>query len=142
MNVYQASPKPNDLNQLVVDLKLPLHPKWRVYLAEMDRGQGCTGLTLVIGTHGYDSYHPDRGENYGVNHYFPVPAAAYNRQSWQRWLFDRILDVETHELMEGFVINGERPYAPNHGPGHDPYVVRELNTEENQKTSFKGTINP
>lgn len=44
--------------------------------------------------------------------------------------------------MEFFVIDGERPYAPNHGPGHDPYTIRETSTDEERRTSFRGTLNP
>lgn len=123
------------------------------------------GLTLDIVTWGYDSYHrPDRptwpghrfwtsttcadcGEAwpckrdpYRVHHYRIVPAATFNRESWQRWLFDQVLEVERHEAMEFFDIDGSVPYAPNHGPGHDPYVVRELATSEERATSYKGKV--
>lgn len=135
----QSAPWPHHLEYLVDHLELPLHPKWVVVLQEIDRGQGSLGLTLDIRTHGRDSYHPEN-ENYGVHHYFIVPAASYNRQSWQRWLFDRLMDVELHEMMEGYVIDGHRPYAPNHGPGHDPYTVRELTTDEDRRTSFRGVV--
>lgn len=91
-----------------------------------------------------------------VNHYFPVPAATYNEQSWTRWLFDRLGDVDTHERMEDFAIvvdhtigpDGEadfhldRPLAPNHGPGWDPYLVTFVSTETDRRTSFRGELNP
>lgn len=32
----------------------------------------------------------------------------------------------------------ERPFAPNHGPGWDPYTVRELNRVEHAETTFRG----
>lgn len=119
------------------------------------------GTTLIITTKGYDSYHPERGETYRVAHYFIVPAATYNRASWQRWLYEQYAKVENHECMEHFVITNpdvcrhcgqddeadgthscpcpnrdgecfdhlgdwaERPFAPLHGPGEDPYVVHE-----------------
>lgn len=44
--------------------------------------------------------------------------------------------------MEFFTIDGVKPYAPNHGPGNDPYVVRELTTDQARRTSFLGTIQP
>jgi hypothetical protein len=78
----------------------------------------------------FDTYHPDRGRTYHVLHYFPVPAASYGRRSWQRWLFDRYVDVLTHEGAEMFVIDGERPYAPHHYDGADPYVVFETTRAE------------
>jgi hypothetical protein len=99
-----------------------------------------------------------RAERYSVitvNHYFPVPAATYNLESWRRWLFDRLGDVDTHERMEDFALavdhniaaDGradeclDRPYAPNHGPGWDPYLVTVVATETDRRTSFRGELN-
>jgi hypothetical protein len=96
---------------------------------------------------GPDSYHHDRV--IAVNHYFAVPAATYNLASWQRWLFDRLGDVDTHERMEDFAIEDSpgsehvvRPFAPQHGPGNDPYRVCEYATDTDRRTSFRGELNP
>lgn len=132
----QTAPFPTELADLVAALEY--RPGWAFELRDIDRGQGSQGLTLDVITLGYDSYHPNRGEQYGVHHYMPVPPAAYDRESWQRWLFEQCLLVERHEAMEFFTIAGVRPYAPNHGPGNDPYVVRELTTDEQRRTSFRG----
>jgi hypothetical protein len=70
-----------------------------------------------------------------------VPPAAYDVRSWQRWLFDRIGDVDTHERCEHFIVAGEHPYAPSHGPGNDPYLVREIGTALDVATSFRGEVN-
>lgn len=130
---------------------------WQIYLQTVDRGQSCAGLTLTIDLTTTDSYDP--ASRITVRHYFPVPAAAYNRSSWMRWLFERILDVERHEAMEFFIVTetvtemtnddvqeGQshvrlverevRPYAPNHGEGECPYTIRELNTIERQSKKF------
>lgn len=40
-------------------------------------------------------------------------------------MLDRIHDVEIHEMCEFFVLDGARPYAPNHGDGRDPYTIFE-----------------
>jgi hypothetical protein len=111
------------------------------------------GLTLIVQRCGPDSYHPDK--IIAVNHYFPVPPATYNLASWQRWLFDRLGDVDTHERMEDFALcagtytasDGStgneitvRPYAPVHAPGHDPYMVAELTTDAARRTSFRGEV--
>jgi hypothetical protein len=97
-----------------------------------------------------------------VNHYFAVPPATYNRASWQRWLLDRLGDVDTHERMEDFALwpaheDGTpfdktprlgfepkpiRPYSPNHGPGQDPYRVCEYAEDIDRRTSFRGEVNP
>jgi hypothetical protein len=91
-----------------------------------------------------------------VNHYFPVPAATYNLESWRRWLLDRLGDVDTHERMEDFAFVAERywitapgedppsgeelerPYAPVHKPGWDPYMITVLSTAEDRDTDFRG----
>lgn len=137
-NLKQTAPFPHILLDLVT--KLAYRPGWRFVLGHIDRGQGSVGLTLDIITKGYDSYHPERGENYGVHHYMIVPAASYNEQSWTRWLFEQILLVERHEACEFFVINEEKPYAPNHGPGWDPYIVTEVTTDTDRRTSFRGVV--
>jgi hypothetical protein len=108
----------------------------------MDRGQGSEGLTLDIVTLGYNSYHPERGEHYAVHHYMPVPPAAFDERSWRRWLFEQVLLVERHEACEFFQIDGARPYPPHHGPGNDPYIVFEVGTDEDARTSFRGDVKP
>lgn len=120
--------------------RLSYRPGWRFELADVDRGQGSEGLTFSVYTLGYDTYHPERGETYRVVHYFPVPPAAYDERSWRRWLLERILEVERHEACEFFQIDGERPYAPHHGPGNDPYIVFDHGTDEDARTSFRGEV--
>jgi hypothetical protein len=134
----QAAPYPGELADLVRLLRYK--DRWRVWLDDMERDPGSGGLTLVIQRYGPDSYHPDRP--LPVNHYFPVPPATYNRRSWQMWLFRRVLDVEQHEAAEFFVVDGHRPYAPVHAPGFDPYLVCELATDTERRTSYKGELNP
>jgi hypothetical protein len=93
-----------------------------------------------------------------VTHYHPVPAATFNRQSWERWLFDRLMDTVRHEASEWFqfLLVGDfvqrdlshshehvrRPFAPTHGPGDDPYVLHEYATDDQRRTSFRGEQNP
>lgn len=109
---------------------------WRFELVDLDRGQGSKGLTLRILLTCKDSYHPDK--TFQVNHYMIVPAAAYNEQSWRRWLLDQVLLVERHEACEFFKIGGHRPYAPHHGPGFDPYQIFEHGRMEDAQTTFRG----
>jgi hypothetical protein len=105
---------------------------------DYDRGQGSVGLTLIINITGPNAYHPTQFVS--VNHLFPVPPAAYDVRSWRRWLFDRIGDVDDHERCEWFMVGDDRPYAPSHGPGNDPYLIREVGTLEDQRTSFRGEV--
>lgn len=134
----QVAPYPYNLDELVE--RLDYRPGWVVGLEDLVRDEGSSGLTLVVTTVGYDSYHPDRGQTYRVRHLFPVPPATYNDQSWQRWLFDMLVKVETHEAAEFFAIDGERPYGPHHGPGNDPYIVFDHGDDEDRRTSFRGDV--
>lgn len=132
----QEAPWPHELAELVDQLN---YKGWQVFLADnLDRGQGSKGLTLVITREGPDTYHPERV--IAVNHYMPVPPAAFNAGSWQRWLFEQFLLVERHECAEFFMIGGQRPYAPNHGHGEDPYVIHDLTTDGARRTSFRNVL--
>jgi hypothetical protein len=134
----QTAPYPELLGSLVE--RIEYRPGWGLALADVDRGQGSNGLTLLVTTVGYDTYNPERGETYRVRHFFPVPPAAYNEQSWRRWIFERLLEVERHEAAEFFQIDGSRPFAPHHGPGNDPYIVFEHGEELDARTTFDGRI--
>jgi hypothetical protein len=97
------------------------------------------GLCLVITVPGLDS----RAEGdvpMTVAHYFPVPMATYNMKSWRRWIFEQCRKVENHELGEWFRIDELRPFAPLHGPGNDPYTIRELETVEEACTDQRGDL--
>lgn len=133
----QIAPYPAELDEMV--RACTYRPGWTVRLNDENRGQGSRGLTLTITTNTINSYPPH--EHIIVNHLFPVPPAAYVGTSWRRWLFNQFLLVEQHECMEFFTVDGEKPFAPNHGPGHDPYQVRELNTDTDRRTSFRGELN-
>lgn len=133
----QVAQYPETLDWLVKNLTYKRN--WDFALdSALDRGQGSTGHTLVITIVTPNSYDPDQLRS--VAHYFPVPPAAYDERSWRRWLFEQIHLVELHEAMEFFTIDGEKPYAPSHGPGNDPYMVREVGTVRDQRTSFRGKV--
>lgn len=138
----QEAPDPQELAELVSELSFREHLGWSVELRDIVRDAprddlpGSAGLTLIVTRCGPDSYHHENVM--AVAHYFPVPPATYDRRSWQRWLFNRLGDVDTHERMEDFVVAGHRPYAPSHGPGNDPYLVREIGTVADAETSFRG----
>jgi hypothetical protein len=132
----QTAPFPTELAELVQSCRY--RPGWTVELTDMDRGQKSAGLTLIIMTATVNTYRPD--ENIYVNHLFPVPPAAYDTRSWRRWLFERFHDVELHECAEFFQIGDERPFAPSHGPGNDPYLIREIGTDVDQRTTFRGEV--
>lgn len=134
--LHQEALFPEELAELVTGTAYK--PGWRVELIDMDRGQGSSGLTLRITVYAQDTYAPDTP--IAVWHFMPVPPAAYNRRSWQRWLFEQILLVERHEAAEFFQVNGERPYAPLHGPGNDSYLVAELADDTDRRTTYRGEL--
>jgi hypothetical protein len=145
--MQQTAPYPDELADLVASLSYRADRGWRVWLEDdcqrdkPGRHAGeARGLTLVVLRTGPDTYHPE--DIISVRHLFAVPAATYNRQSWRRWLFARLGDVDDHERAEDFIIDGRRPYAPNHGPGWDPYLVTEVASDEDRRTSFTGHLNP
>lgn len=124
----QEAPYPEALKSLVERLKY--RPDWDFLLTDTDRGQESKGLTLIITIRGYDTYNIEGGENYRVHHFMIVPPASYNERSWKRWLFEQILLVERHEAAEFFQIDSDRPYAPYHHDGNDPYIVFELSDKK------------
>lgn len=145
----QVAPDPEVLRHLVDCLEYRSREGWRISLEDIVRDTGpggealSRGLTLIVLRTGPDSYNPDKILR--VNHYFPVPPATYDWRSWQRWLFDRLGDVDDHERMENFILHDApgsehvtRPYAPSHGPGNSPYLIREVGTVEDVETSFRG----
>ena len=136
----QEAPWPDALASLVERLSYRDAEGWRTWLDDTDRGQGSKGLTLIVQRCGPDSYHPEK--RLRVNHYFPVPPAAYDERSWRRWLFDRLGDVELHERCENFKIDGKPVFPPAHGPGNDPYLVLEYGTDLDRRTAYTGHVNP
>lgn len=134
LNNTQIAPYPEILKNLIDHLKYK--DGWEFNLEDLDRGQGSKGLTLVIRLTCQNSYYPE--STFVVLHYMLVPPAAYNEKSWCRWLFDQILLVETHEACEFFLIDSHRPYAPNHGPGNNPYIIFDQGTKEGAQTTFRG----
>ncbi len=95
-------------------------------------------LRLVISVPGFNSYKPEWPLT--VNHYFPVPIATYNEKTWRRWMFEMCLRLENHEMGEWFMVDGERPFAPLHSPGEDPYTVHEFRDEVDARTLQDGSI--
>ena len=139
-NHVQEGPYPEELADLVERARF--RPGYKMWLADHD-DQGCRGLSLWVRTDEQDSYHPE--QRLPVHHIFYVPTAAYNRESWCWWLFQRLQAVMQHESMEWFRLaegDGEhRPYAPLHSPGWDPYLITITASVEDKRTSFRGELN-
>lgn len=137
-NMVQQAPYPEALQTLVDNIKY--RPGWVFNLDHIDRGQGSVGLTLIVTSLGYDTYHPERGESYQVNHYFIVPAAGFNEPSWLIWIHKCLVEIETHECNEFLQIGDERPFAPHHGPGWDPYATFIHGEDIDRRTNFRGEV--
>ena len=134
----QSVPYPAALDWLVKHCSY--RPRWVVMLYHnYDRGQGSVGTTLIITTATVNSH--DHRQPTRVDHLFPVPPAAFDERSWRRWLFECFHQVELHECMEFFEIDGSKPYSPDHKPGRDPYAVVERGTWEDADISFRGERN-
>lgn len=158
MEMRQYAPYPTPLAEIVDGLHY--RDGWHFSLVDNERdpasthGSAAGGLTLRVLIRCVDSYSDkaircegcgQRRADFHVYHFFIVPAATYNRAAWTRWLFDCIVKVETHEAMEFFVVGdptkgSDRPFAPTHGPGCDPYVVHECMTDEMRRTTFRGEV--
>jgi hypothetical protein len=159
----QTAPYPAELAEVVAQLDYRTHLGWRVWLdddLQRDKPGRHTGesrgMTLVVQRCGPDTY--NHAEIMRVNHYFPVPPATFDRDSWTRWVFDMLGLVDDHERMEDFALTerGEwmtaqgnhvtekttRPFAPNHGPGRNPYVVHSYATADDRRTSYRGELGP
>lgn len=109
-------------------------PGWNFRLQDEDGA-----LRLVITIAGFDSY--DETKHMRVAHFFPVPTATYNEKSWRRWIFEMCRGVENHELGEWFRVGKEeRPFAPLHGPGENPYTIHEFRDEVDARTLQDGSI--
>jgi hypothetical protein len=119
------------LRELV--LRATCKPGWEFALRDEDGA-----LRLVIKVSGFNSYNEE--QPFSVRNYFPVPIATYNMKTWRRWIFECCRKVENHELGEWFKIDGERPFAPLHGPGEDPYTVHEFRDEVDARTLQDGSV--
>ena len=106
--------------------RITYKPGWCFTLDHMTRVHehlaGSEGLTLRIQFAAEDSTTP--GRTVGLDHYFVVPPAAYSREAWERWVLECIFQMECHEAMEHFKVDGWAPFFPAHGPqnGMSPYT--------------------
>lgn len=159
----QWAPWPGDLEALVVMWRY--RPGWRFVLVDEERdpasthGASAGGLTLEIVTKTSQSHDPKICEeckspvtDYRVRFLYPVPPATFDRQTWMDWIMDCVEQTELHEARENVhlewteYVDGnqikhvEHPFAPNHGPGRDPYRRYSYATDEQRRTSFTGVV--
>lgn len=126
-NLQKGNPESTDILADLVP-RLSYKPGWSFGLQELERGQGCEGLTLLISFSAPDSCNPD-GPPVGGVHLFPVLPANYNREAWEDWILECVHLVERHETHEFFRVDGKQVYFPSHGPGRSPYVTFRVRSE-------------
>ena len=103
-------------------------PGWLITVEYMARGgehlAGGEGLTLRVRFTCEDS--TGVGGLQPLDHLFAVPPASYTRETWERFVFDCVTQVEVHEAMEWFKVDGRAVFFPAHGTanGHNPYTVQ------------------
>lgn len=85
-----------------------------------------------------DAYNPTR--SMPLAHYHPVPATTYNEETWRRWVYEQCRRVENHEIGEWLRWGSDRPFAPLHAPGEDPYTVHEFRSVEDAQTTQDGSM--
>jgi hypothetical protein len=128
MRNYQAGP--DGSADLLADVvaRISYKPDWTITLEEMRReGEhlaGGEGLTLRVRFTCADS--TGKGGPQPLDHVFAVPPALYTRETWERWVLDCLVQMETHEAMEWFKVDGWAPFFPMHGTanGHNPYTIQ------------------
>jgi hypothetical protein len=107
--------------------ELAYKPGWSFWLSygprDSEHLSGSLGLTFCIRAEVPNSFNPEQQTH--VLHLMAVPPANWDRRTWTRWALEQVFLVEQHEAMEFFAVGESHPYFPAHGPGADPYEVRE-----------------
>ena len=125
-NVQYGPPGSADVLADVV-AHITYKPGWEITVTHQEvTGEhlgGGHGLYLGVGWTAENSCFPGSfGTPY---HVFAVPPASYNRETWERWVLDCLIECERHEAMEFFKVDGKAPFFPAHGMmnGHSPYTI-------------------
>lgn len=109
-------------------------PGWTFHIIEED---GALRLKMI--DHDcVDAYNP--GRPFPLAHFHPVPTATYNEKTWKRWVYEQCRRVENHEIGEWLHWGDERPFAPLHAPGEDPYTVHEFRDQADARTTQSGAM--
>ncbi len=91
---------------------LSYKPGWRFRVGGPGNEFFCVFATTP------DSSAPDRERT--TQHMFKLPDLA--DRDFVRWVADRLLDCEAHEMGEFLAVDGFRPFFPNHQDEGSPYV--------------------
>ncbi len=131
--MLQEAPYPDDLRWVLLHLDFQ-REGWLFQLKDdLVRDDGAAhGTTMTVTVSSKDFY---RDSQRHTRHEFIVPAATYNRSAWAAWVRGCVGLIDAHESDEAFVLDGERVFAPRHGPGFNPYdhVIYDA-TDEQRRT--------
>lgn len=107
-----------EITRLLALHEVEYKPGWRIGTL---LHPGGPMLTITVETTDSETGHPAL-----INHNFPCPPLrAIRGQDVRRWILERVIDVERHEAMEIFLVDGAAPYFPEHGPGARSYQIVE-----------------
>lgn len=121
------------LRKVVAEAKYK--PGYQFRLTEKDGGR----FLYIIDTQCRDAYNPE--QSMPLSHEHPVPmGVTYNEKTWRRWVYEQCRRVENHEIGEWLRWGEERPFAPLHGPGEDPYTVHEYRDPADALITQDGTM--
>ena len=134
MSVPNHQHGPDGSADLLINVvsRITYKPGWIITLFDGPRTHehlaGGSGLTLRVQFMAVNSTDPNELVN--LDHYFAVPPAAYDRETWERWVLDCLIQMETHECLEMFKVDGFAPYFPPHGDqnGRSPYTIQRRPT--------------
>lgn len=109
-------------------------PGWTMRLQQTE-----DGLRLILTDRKcVDAYNPT--QSMPLSHFHAVPKTTFNEASWRRWVFEQCRRTENHEIGEWLRWGDERPFAPLHGPGEDPYTVHEFRLEQDSRVKQDGSM--
>ena len=70
-----------------------------------------------------DLYIMPSSEPFWVRHVFDIPPYDLSVEELERYILDRIMDIDRHEAMEAFKINGVAPFFPDHSDVSKLYSI-------------------
>lgn len=115
-------PRPHVLVQDILS-KLVYKPGWSFTLTSgypWDPQPNPDGFRLGLLSIQVQTTDSFTGEPVILEHNFTMPDMDLPREAWERMILDHIIDVEIHEAMEFFTVDGEKPFFPDH---RNPYVI-------------------
>lgn len=90
---------------------LAYKPKWQFMITHDIPQKFCVHIECEDSTGRYD---PRFQSKFHVAHHFEIPPYDMPIEELERYILDRIMDVDRHEAMEFFKIKGKAVFMPDH----------------------------